>query len=472
MRFIWATFKNTYFLASAAAALGLAMGPSSGSSQDHRNAGVTAQWLIFGAIKTQGMSPMFRSGYVEMLHERRDLTASGKQGATRDEFRKEVERRLEHAKEKGASAEDLAKLRQQLEREAEQWAEDIVRQETRKITYERCLFIGNGPPSRNPDSRTRIDRIAVQSLDVSLSDIPEKGLGVVVTERMGTPQSVCAGYGYGPLANEAYLQQNEYFPRPQDFGRVYGGWAVLLTVELMDDPKALSFSFSGTKAKEWIAGGAAGGAERGLRIVGQEKGELSPVYVVEVSAFGKLSCKVWIDPGRGFAVPRIELYEPRGMTSLSPNAQLSEVMECSHFVHLEKPDVYFPLLTKYTKYGLDGKPETVDTYKVFGTQQVLFGQDIGDDAFRIAFKRGMRLEDTRPNRLPGNQYYSNGLQADLRALPSELAALVDKQDPRIVGGQAARTSSVVWLVAILVACGVVLAIAIALTRKPRPRASS
>jgi len=403
-----------------------------GSAQGGVSPPITAQWLVLGALKNQGMSPMFESGYVEMLHERSDLKADQKRAWLTRSQAEYIEAMLEHHRKAGASDEELARRRRKMEQEMEGDVNDIVAQLARRVTYERCLFVGSGP-LWDSDAKTRIDRINVRDLDVPLSDIPKDGLAVVVTEMMGTPQSVCAGYGYGPGADEAYLQQNEYFPRPQDFGRIHGSWAVSLSLELMDDPEAFDFSFEGEKAREWLALSTEAGANRGLRIVGPETLESSRVYIVEASALGKVVCKVWIAPALGFAVPRIELYEHHGEAALSPNAILSEVMECTDFIHLDNPDVCFPLLTKYTRYGPDGNPQTVGVYKVFGPKQVAFNLDLSDDAFRILFKRGTRLQDGRPHRPNGTQYYGNGLQADLHVLPSELAALVDKKDPSIIG---------------------------------------
>ena len=461
----------------ATVAIGLAAAIP-GAPDPTKAAAPTAQELILGAIKNQGQNPGFRSGYVEMLHQHRTLNIDKKRAEVRGELLTAVKEDLERARKSGKSAEEVERLRRDLEIELDKNVEDIVQQLAGKVTYERCLFLGNRPPGLSDDNKTRIDRIEVASLDVSLSDIPKRGRGVVVTEGMGTPQGVCAGYSYGRWAKQAYLQTNESFPRFQDFGRIYGNWSVAFTLNLMmNDPQALKVTSTGKKVREWRLRTDAkrlGGHQ--FRTIGEETRESSPVYVVEVSAGGRLPadmlfCKAWVAPKRGFIVPRLELYRPgiAQSSGLSPRAKLTEVMECSGFVYLKGPDVWFPLLTKYTKYDADGSPETVDTYKVFSPKYVSFNEKIDEDEFKIAFKRGMRLED---GRRPGQgKYYGDGLKADLFVLPSELAALVDRGDPAIAGGPTPSQSRGArsWLVPILVGCAAIAAVAAILARK-RPRA--
>ena len=393
---------------------------------------VTAQWLVLGALKNQGMSPVFQSGRIEMLHERMDLKAEQKRGRLTENHTEYIEAMLAHHREQGASDEELERRRLEMEQDMAGHVDDIVAQLSRRVTYERCLFDGNSL-RLDYDTKTRIDRIKVRDLEVSLSDIPKEGLGVVVTENSGKPDSVCAGFGYGLGAEEAYLQEAEFFPRPQEFGRVHGVWTFSLSHELMDDPEAFDFSFEGEKAQKWLEASATDGPARGLRIVREEALESAQVYVVEAAILGKVACNVWIAPALGFAVPRIEVYEHRGEPALSPTPTPSLVMECSNFIHLDDPDIWFPLQTKYTRYDPDGTPATVDIYNALGPQYVEFNLDLDEDAFRIPFKRRMRLEDSRRDALNGPQYY-DGFREDLRLLPSELAALVDQQDPRIVGG--------------------------------------
>jgi hypothetical protein len=162
-------------------------------------------------------------------------------------------------------------------------------------------------------------------------------------------------------------------------------------------------------------------------------------------------------------------------------------MECSDFIRLDNRDVWFPLRTKYTRYSPDGSPQTVDVYRVFAPEQVAFNLDLDDDAFRIAFKRGTRLGDRRPNRPTGVRYFADGLQEDLFVLPSELAALVDAGDWRIVGGRAGTspvggragaspvggrtgTNPAGWFAGALLGCAIAFAAAIVLTRGARRRA--
>ena len=78
---------------------------------------VTAQWLVLGALKSQGMSPVFQSGRIEMLHEHMDPKAEQKRGQLTENQTEYIEAMLAHHREQGASEEELERRRLEMEQD-------------------------------------------------------------------------------------------------------------------------------------------------------------------------------------------------------------------------------------------------------------------------------------------------------------------------------------------------------------------
>jgi len=99
--------------------------------------------------------------------------------------------------------------------------------------------------------------------------------------------------------------------------------------------------------------------------------------------------KVWLDPQRGFAVMRYEMYNPKRPDQLVFSAENTKLAQFPNGLYLPVESTQTWHLTSGPDQEI-GQPTLVSTFK---TTELKIAEDLPDEVFHVTFKEGLHVID-------------------------------------------------------------------------------